>query len=125
MPPKKKRKKGEDAVEAAEAASGSGGSDDENASCVTSVVTFLTLLWAGLKVKTCCVCGCKSNEESPLSVIANDEDEHAGTLAWRSYTRHSRTEKHASGRLCLICWNVFRKLGHRIIMMCVCACVCR
>ena len=67
------------------------------------------------KPRCCQLCNGRSTDESPLD-YATDElfPEVEGRLPWRSYEK-AKEEASAvrvpSGRLCLICFNVYRALG--------------
>ena len=127
MPPKKKgakspKKKKKSEKEDGEDSDGADSGVSGKASTAGTLLALLTVMFIGVKTKTCRLCGCKSDEESPLTSTCHPDDDHSGRRPWRSYTKHSQSEKRASGRLCLICWNVFRQLGHAIF---VCVCVFR
>ena len=125
MPPKKKgakspKKKNKSEKEDGEESDGADSGVSGKASTAGTLLALLAVIFIGVKTKTCRLCGCKSDEESPLTSTCHPDDDHGGRRPWRSYTKHSQSEKRASGRLCLICWNVFRQLGHAIfVRVCV------
>ena len=61
----------------------------------------------------CCLCNAASDEFSPLKGSSED-DKYAGRRPWNKYKTVSDAAaayRVAVGRLCLICWNVYRALG--------------
>ena len=66
----------------------------------------VAVAWEGLKPKVCKLCACKSDDRSPL--VSKNTD---ARRPWLHYYPHGESMKKASGRLCLICWNVFRQSG--------------
>ena len=74
------------------------------------------------KARTCQLCNCSSSDESPLDYVGEEIfPEASGRVPWRSYDRvkaqDGETVRVPSGRLCLICFNVYRALGSSIAIV--------
>ena len=67
------------------------------------------------KARKCLLCNGSSTDQSPLEYTDDVFPEVHGRLPWRSYekakTKEGDTVRVPSGKLCLICFNVYRALG--------------
>lgn len=82
---------------------------------VMSAAEHHPICFATRKARKCCLCGCCSVDESPLEYPDDIFPEHQGRLPWRSYEKVKNSDgdtvRVPSGKLCLICFNVYRALG--------------
>ena len=80
---------------------------------VVSSATGLVVSHDHRKPRSCLLCNSTSSDESPLGVTEEAALDMA--LPWRSYdkvkTADGDTVRVPSGKLCLICFNVYRALG--------------
>ena len=80
---------------------------------VVSSATGLVVSHDHRKPRSCLLCNSTSSDESPLEVTEEAAVDMA--LPWRSYdkvkTADGDTVRVPSGKLCLICFNVYRALG--------------
>jgi hypothetical protein len=84
-----------------------------DADTTTSSILLLPVLWEGIKKKICRLCDQGSDSASPL-VNAREGDQFGGRRPWRNYKKSTKdgvTMRRACGRICSICWNVFRQKG--------------
>lgn len=67
------------------------------------------------KGRVCILCNAKSTDQSPLEYVDEIPAEAGGRIPWRSYEKvraaDGESVKVPSGKLCLICFNVYRALG--------------
>lgn len=84
-------------------------------SVASSTGAVLRVCFVTRKARVCILCNCKSTDESPLEYSEDVFPEANGRVPWRSHekTRDEEGEmvKVPSGKLCLICFNVYRALG--------------
>jgi len=80
---------------------------------VVSSATGLVISHDHRKPRTCLLCNSTSSDDSPLEVTEEAAVDMA--LPWRSYDKVKQgdgdTVRVPSGKLCLICFNVYRALG--------------
>ena len=80
---------------------------------VVSSATGLVVSHDHRKPRNCLLCNSTSSDESPLEVTEEAAVDMA--LPWRSYDKVKQddgdTVRVPSGKLCLICFNVYRALG--------------
>ena len=88
------------------------------ASTAASLAGGLARISLTLQKPRCCqLCNGRSTDESPLEYPTDEIfPEVEGRLPWRSYEKakeedSGETVRVPSGRLCLICFNVYRALG--------------
>ena len=85
------------------------------ASSVGSLGGALRVSYDCRKCRQCTLCNAKSTDESPLDYSEEIFPEVQGRIPWRSYekvkTDDGETVRVPSGRLCLICFNVYRALS--------------
>ena len=88
------------------------------ASTAASLAIGLARISLTLRKPRCCqLCNGRSTDESPLEYLTDEIfPEVEGRLPWRSYEKakeedSGETVRVPSGRLCLICFNVYRALG--------------
>ena len=67
------------------------------------------------KPKVCLLCNGRSVDESPLQTEESWADPEDSKLPWKSYDKKKNsagdTVRVPAGKLCLICFNVYRALG--------------
>ena len=67
------------------------------------------------KARTCLLCNSGSSDQSPLEYTDEIYPETGGRLPWRSYEKRKLEDgtlvRVPSGRLDLVCFNVYRGLG--------------
>ena len=75
----------------------------------------LRVCYTSRKCRQCTLCNAKSTEESPLEYAEEIFPEVQGRIPWRSYEKVKADDgeqvRVPSGKLCLICFNVYRALG--------------
>ena len=80
---------------------------------VVSSATGLVISHDHRKPRTCLLCNSTSSDDSPLEVTEEAAVDMA--LPWRSYDKVKQddgdTVRVPSGKLCLICFNVYRAFG--------------
>ncbi len=90
---------------------GSASADDESAQSESSVLTSAVMYLPVFIFKSiaCKLCGENSDSANPLP---HKDDEASKYRPWRDYNKRKKPGyKVPRGKLCLICWNVFRDLG--------------
>ena len=90
-------------------------SDDDRASVSTSLTLAALTVMAvgpGIKAKVCKLCKCKSTDASPFD-DADPSDKWGGLRPWCHYCKVDGEAgcKTPVGRMCMICYNVFRTAG--------------
>ena len=100
--------------------SSSSSSDESGApppppSSVGSSGGALRVSYTSRKSRHCTLCNAKSTDESPLEYTEEIFPEVQGRIPWRSYEKVKMDDgeqvRVPSGKLCLICFNVYRALG--------------
>ena len=102
--------------------SSSSSSDQEGGAPPASVKTAATeglalrVSFTARKARVCLLCSAKSTDASPLEYLGEDlsHQEVSGRLPWRAYEKvkeDGEPVRAASGRCCLVCFNVYRALG--------------
>lgn len=77
----------------------------------------LPVCYTARKARKCLLCACTSTDESPLTYGAESMEhmEFHGRMPWRSSEKIRLDDgdkvRVPSGKLCLICFNVYRALG--------------
>ena len=81
----------------------------------SAVVGKLRICFTSRKPRKCVLCNAQSTDESPLEYTDDIFPESQGRIPWRSYEKVRATDGESvrvpSGKLCLICFNVYRALG--------------
>ena len=91
--------------------------ESELGSAHTGSLLSLRISYTLRKARQCLLCNTSSTDESPLT-YGDDEVslEVQGRVPWRSYEKARADDgevyKVPSGKLCLVCFNVYRALGH-------------
>jgi hypothetical protein len=78
------------------------------------------------KIRECNLCGCKSNEKSPLLGGDEKHDKYGGFRPWKYYRKVADGKaKTPEGQYCLICSNVFKALGAlaELVSSCIAPCM--
>ena len=80
------------------------------------LIMLLPLLWINVKERECTCCGESSHFDSPF-LDATEDDTWGGKHPWQRYVicPWSPNFKMVHGKLCLICWQVFKMLGLHLV----------
>ena len=107
--------------EASSSSEGNAGAGDARSVKAPSVATTgvglggLVICHTLTKARTCQLCNSKSMDDNPLEAADPFETPQDLKLPWKSYERRKTPEgdtvRVPSGRLCMICFNVYRALG--------------
>ena len=93
------------------------GQSDAGTTATSRLMGFMRLLPVMIiKIKFCKLCGCACDTENPLT-MAGDGEEYGGYRPWGYYDKaKDGVHKVPVGRYCLICLNVFKAKGHKLLL---------
>lgn len=84
-------------------------------SVASSTSQVLRVSYIDRKARSCLLCGATSTDVSPLEYTEDFYLEYQGRIPWRSYekirTKDGDQVRVPSGRIDMICFNVYRALG--------------